>query len=157
MRKDRVHLSSQSRFPGIYYAAFKDGKIIAYSGWKEEPTFFRMSGTRVAEHMKRKGVAKTLIGKKIEVINSSKKPSMVIFNNVDIAEAWKESWKKLGWVPLSEQSTKDKLREVTGDDEIYLMYQDKEDSSFAYFPSGFNKSWAILTNFENHILRYEGL
>jgi len=157
MRVDRTHLPPQSRFPGIYYAAFKDGKIVGYSGWREEPTFFKMAGVRTAEHMKRQGVGKRLVAMKTEVINSSNKPSMVFLNNSTFSAAWAETWKKLGWVPLSEQSTKDKLREMTGDDEIYLIYQNNEDSTFVYFPSGFNKSWAILTNFENHILRYEGL
>ena len=156
MRVDRETLPEVSRFPGIYYAAFEGDKIVAYSGWREAEKVFVMTGSRVVKNKRRNEISKKLRGKKMEIISSKRKPSIVKIANKEFEKAWKSSWKKLGWVELSEESTKDKLREWTGDDEIYLRYREWEDDTYVYFPSGFNKAWAILTDYQNHILEWEG-
>tara|TARA_R100001530_G_C4309347_1_gene152599 strand:+ start:827 stop:1402 length:576 start_codon:yes stop_codon:yes gene_type:complete len=156
MRADREHMRDVSKFPGVYYAAIEDGKIIGYSGWRDEGSYFVMSGSRTAKHRKKKLVTTKLRAKKMEKINKSGKPSIVILSNQEFPEAWAESWKKLGWVSLSGKTTKDKLRDWLGDDGLYLKYREWEDITYVYFPSGFNKAWAILTNYQNHILEWEG-
>jgi hypothetical protein len=156
MRVDRETLPEVSRFPGIYYAAFEGDKIVAYSGWREAEKVFVMTGSRVVKNKRRNEISKKLRGKKMEIISSKRKPSIVRLSNKEFEEAWKASWAKTGWVKLNEQSTKDKLRDWTGDDEIYLKYREWEDNTYVYFPSGFNKAWAMLTSYQNHILEWEG-
>tara|TARA_R110002020_G_scaffold447_16_gene2231 strand:- start:2571 stop:3146 length:576 start_codon:yes stop_codon:yes gene_type:complete len=156
MRVDREGLPEVSKFPGVYYAAFEGDKIVAYSGWREAEKVFVMTGSRVALHQKRNSISTKLRTKKMELISRKRKPSIVRLANKEFEEAWKASWAKVGWAKLNEQSTKDKLRDWTGDDEIYLKYREWEDDTYVYFPSGFNKAWAMLTSYQNHILEWEG-
>jgi len=156
MRAERSSLSKNSRFPGIYYCAFDDEVIVAYSGWRDDGPYFVMSGARTAEHRQADGISNVLRAKKMEVVNSKRKPTIVILNNKKFQESWQASWMKIDFFRLSETSTKDKLREWTGDDEAYLRYRDTEENTFVYFPSGMGKAWAILTDYSNHILQWEG-
>ena len=161
MRKDRGLRYKMSRFPGIYYCAFKDGVIVAYSGWRDNGDHFKSNGARVAISFRKggkqkvQGISTTLRDKKMEIFNSERKPSLVILDSATMpTENWEGHWMAAGWQRLTE--VKDKLREWTGDDGVYLKYREAEKKTFVYFPTGFNKAWAILCNNSNHILQWEG-
>ena len=144
-----------SRFPGIYYCAFKDGVIVAYSGWRDNGDHFKSNGARVALSFRKGEIATTLRAKKMKIFNSERKPSLVILDSQVVpTEKWEGHWMSAGWQRLTE--VKDKLREWTGDDGVYLKYREAEKKTFVYFPTGFNKAWAILSNHSNHILQWEG-
>lgn len=156
MRKDRGLRYKMSRFPGTYYCAFKDGDIVAYSGWRDNGDHFKSNGARTMEAMQGKGISNKLREKKMRIFNSERKPSLVILDSANIpTKDWEESWAGIGWQKMSD-TVKDKLREWTGDDEIYLKYREAEAKTFVYFPTGFNKAWGILSNNSNHILQWEG-
>ena len=156
MRRKRPSLTyKMSRFPGTYYCAFKDGVIVAYSGWRDNGDHFKSNGARVIPSLRKDGISNTLRAKKMEIFNSERKPSLVILDSKAMPKSnWEASWMAAGWQRLTE--VKDKLREWTGDDGVYLKYREAEKKTFVYFPTGFNKAWAILSNHSNHILQWEG-
>ena len=144
-----------SRMPGTYFCAFKDGVIVAYSGWRDNGDHFKSNGARVIPSERRNNISKTLRAKKMEIFNSERKPSLVILDSKAMPkENWEASWIAAGWRRLTE--AKDKLREWTGSDEVFLKYREAEKKPFVYFPTGFNKAWSIISNHTNSILQWEG-
>jgi len=147
LRPDRGHLHPESRVSGIYYCAFHKDKIVGYCGWKDRGEFIKTTGSRTHTDFKRLGINKRLDAKRTRIIEGAKKPTVVIldtrsFNNDD----WINTFRGRGWTSL--ERAKDKLRDVTGDDDIYLRFRDRP-TAHVYFPSAMKKAWRIIRPYEN--------